>query len=120
MTLIYLISSAVIAYAGFCRLVKTDLNTLLPARVAIWLLTVSAMVGGSATLWWGYVPEWPSALMASSIAVLQVVSSRLWLNGVPDAYVVSRFMHWKSPPLHSDGMAASRRTQIADQHDRMN
>ena len=86
MTPIYLVFTAIIAYAGFCRLVQMDASTPLPTRVAFWLLTVSAAAGAAAALIGEYTPQWPDAFMAGAVALTLVVSSGLWHNGVPRDY----------------------------------
>jgi len=85
-TAVYLLASLALAYTGFCRLVRTDVSTVLCIRVAFWLLTVAASVSSAAVLVWGYQPGWPSAALATSMAVVQVASSLLWRGGVPEPY----------------------------------
>lgn len=87
MTTLYLCACAVIAYAGFCRLVRTDLMTRLAVRSSFWALTVSAAAGITAVLMWGHAPGWPETGMAGAIAAVQVVTSRLWRGGVPQHYI---------------------------------
>jgi len=65
-TAVYLLASLALAYTGFCRLVRTDVSTVLCIRVAFWLLTVAASVSSAAVLVWGYQPGWPSAALATS------------------------------------------------------
>ena len=56
-------------------------------RVAFWLLSISGAGGIFSTLAWGYVPHWQDALMALTIALVQVATSRLWRAGIPPQYM---------------------------------
>ena len=85
-TTVYLISCSILFYCGFCRLVRADLTTLLCIRVVMWALTVAACVCIAAVLVWGYSPGWPSAVLATSFAAVQVATSVLWRHGVPHDY----------------------------------
>lgn len=85
-TAIYLAASLTLAYTGFCRLVRTDVSTVLCIRVAFWLLTVAASVSVAAVLVWGYQPGWPSALLVACMAAVQMATAILWRQGVPVPY----------------------------------
>lgn len=85
-SMVYLAACAAVAYSGFCRLVRTDISTLLAIRVAMWLLTVAALAAGGAVLVWGHSPRWPDAALAAAIALVQAVTSMLWRDGVPAPY----------------------------------
>lgn len=87
MTTLYLCACSIVAYAGFCRLVRFDLRSRLAARLAFWLLTVSASSGLVAVGFWGYRPEWPAVAMACAMACVQIVASDLWRWGVPPEYI---------------------------------
>jgi hypothetical protein len=86
MTWVFLTACLLVSYAGFCRLVRTDKSTLLEVRIAFYGLTVAAILAAASVLVWGYVPGWPSALLASSMAAVLAASSRIWHKGVPDEY----------------------------------
>lgn len=85
-TTAYLAASLVLAYTGFCRLVRTDVSTVLCIRVAFWLLTVAASVSVAAVLIWSYQPGWPSALLVACMAAVQMATALLWRDGVPAPY----------------------------------
>lgn len=85
-TLVFLGACCVLAYTGFCRLVRTDARTVLCIRGVFWLLTAVALVAVAEVLVWGYQPGWPSALLAGAFAGVQVATSILWREGVPDHY----------------------------------
>jgi len=84
--LTFVLACLVLVYTGFCRLVHTNVHTLLCIRGTFWLLTVAAAIAAAAVLVWGYRPGWPSALLASCVAAVQVAASILWRDGVPQAY----------------------------------
>ena len=46
-TLLFLAASLVLAYTGFCRLVRTDLRTVLCIRVVFWVLTAVSLVSAA-------------------------------------------------------------------------
>lgn len=83
---VFLAACCVLAYGGFCRLVRADLATLFCIRAVMWALTVSACVCIAAVMVWGYSPGWPSAVLASAFAGVQVATSVLWRDGVPADY----------------------------------
>ena len=85
--LIFVTSCGVLAYTGFCRLVRTDARTVLHIRAVFWLLTVAAVNGGLAVILWGYQPGWPAAALTVCMAAVQVATSVLWRYGVPDDYL---------------------------------
>jgi hypothetical protein len=86
MTWVFLTACLLLAYAGFCRLTRTDKRTLVEVRIAFYALTVAAILGAAAVLVWGYAPGWPSALLASAMASVLAASSRIWREGVPEPY----------------------------------
>lgn len=83
---LFVVACAVLAYTGFCRLVRTSTSTVLCIRAVIWLLTVSALVSIAAVLVWGQTASWPDALLAAAMAAVQVATSLLWRDGVPGPY----------------------------------
>lgn len=85
-TLIFLAACLTLAYTGFCRLVRTDMRTVLCIRGVFWLLTAVALVAVAEVLVWGYQPGWPAALLAGTFASVQVATSILWREGVPADY----------------------------------
>lgn len=85
-TALFLVSCAVLAYSGFCRLVHVDLTTMLPIRLAVYLLTVAAVAASAGVLVWGYQPGWPAAGLSTAMAAVQVATAHLWRDGVPPPY----------------------------------
>ena len=85
-TLLFLAACLVLAYTGFCRLVRTDVRTVLCIRAVFWVLTAVALVAAAEVVVWGYQPGMPAALLASAMAAVQVAASILWRDGVPDDY----------------------------------
>lgn len=85
-TLLFVLANVVLAYTGFCRLVRISLSTRISIRVSIYLLTVAAAVALGAVLAWGYRPDWPSAALAAAMALVQVATASIWRQGVPHQY----------------------------------
>jgi len=85
-TALFLVACAVLAYTGFCRLVHTSTSTVFCIRAVVWLLTVAALVSIAAVLVWGQAASWPDALLAGAMAAVQVATSLLWREGVPEPY----------------------------------
>ena len=83
---LFLAACCVLAYGGFCRLVRADMTTLFCIRAVMWLLTVMAFVCIAAVLVWGYSPGWPSAALSAAFAAVQAATSVLWREGVPADY----------------------------------
>ena len=92
---LFITACGVLSYTGFCRLAHTDQTTLICIRVVIWALTVSAVSCIAAVLVWGYAPGWPSAVLSACMATLQVISSRLWHEGVPAPYKIQIPRWWR-------------------------
>jgi glucose-6-phosphate-specific signal transduction histidine kinase len=84
---VFVISCLLLFWAGFCRLTRTDKRTVLAVRLAFYALTVVAAVCVAAVLVWGYMPGWPSALLASAMAAVLMATSRIWREGVPRHYL---------------------------------
>lgn len=80
-TTLYLLACGVLFYGGFCRLVHTDVSTVLCIRAAFWLLTVAAVLSAAAVLLWGYAPGWPAAILAGSMAGVRVLAGSV--IGIP-------------------------------------
>lgn len=89
-SLAYLAVCAAVAYFGFRRLTPMDRSVRFAARLAFWSLPTSAFAGICAVLFWGYVPQWPSVVMAAAIASVQFIAS-----GTPVLYVRRK----PTPPL---------------------
>jgi hypothetical protein len=85
-TNLFLLFCAALAYAGFCRLVWVDTDTVLLVRLALYLLTVAAVLAMASVLVWGYVPGWPPTALAGAMVLVLYATSRAWRNGVPAAY----------------------------------
>ena len=88
-TMLFLAASLVLAYTGFCRLVRTDARTVLCIRGVFWLLTAVALVAVAEVVVWGYQPGMPAALLACAFAAVQVATSILWRDGVPCDYQIA-------------------------------
>ena len=85
-SIIFAAACAAVAWAGWCRLVRVDTSVHWPVRLAFWALTVCALAAAAHALVWGYQPGWPSAALASAMALVLSVTSAAWRGGVPGAY----------------------------------
>lgn len=87
MKLIFILACGAIAYATFCRLVQMDRHsTQVRARLGFVTLAAAAAYGASSAVFWGYNPGPPGAALASAIAVVQVLASLAWRQGVPSHF----------------------------------
>lgn len=77
-----------LAFTSFCRLRKTDNNTVPAVRHAFALLaTISIILAVAACV----LPAHPSTVLALiGIAVVQAVTAMYWRVRVPDHYVMHR------------------------------
>lgn len=98
----------VLMYACFCRVVKTNEETVREIRWAIWLEGVSAglMFGapvlpelvyqfrGTGVFQWlpGMTPEWVYVLMLVSAALVQLSTARFWQFTPPNDFQTRGFL----------------------------
>jgi len=90
--------AGVLAWTCFCRLVKTNAQTLREVRWSIWFLgTVAGLVLGApllplldAAFTWppGTTPAVIWVLLLLAIVMVQVATSRHWRDGTPDSFRV--------------------------------
>lgn len=78
----YLIVCAAVAFFGFRRLTPMGKDARFIARLAMWSLPMAAFFGICSVLFWGYLPQWPSVVMATAIASVQFIAA-----GTPVLYV---------------------------------
>lgn len=88
--------SGFLFYSCFCRLVRTDGETVSEVRHAIWFLALTAgMVCGAPILpllvpqiqWTAWTtPRWVWLGLLIAIAIVQFVTSRYWRCGVPSDF----------------------------------
>ncbi|RVU45336.1 hypothetical protein [Rubrivivax rivuli] len=84
MTVLYVVACATLIYTSFCRAVLMSRDTTrLAVRLAFVSLGSSAAFGLLALALWGYSPSLPSVTILVSFAAVQIVTSRLWREGVP-------------------------------------
>lgn len=81
----YELMAVTVVYTSFCRLSRTNGETLLSVRFAIWLLGTSVAISAWAPLLWGWRPDLIHLSVLASIAIAQVATSRQWHLGVPQA-----------------------------------
>lgn len=85
-SLVFILACLVLAYTGFCRLVRISSSTRFSVRMSLYLLTVAASTAFVAVVAWGFDPDWPSAMLACAMAFVQMATSRQWRDGVPMSY----------------------------------
>lgn len=87
MSLLFVAACGIVAYAGFFRLSRMGSDdTILSVRLAFWFMTVASINAIFSVTVWGHEPQWGAVLMAAAIAVVQVVTARIWASGVPERY----------------------------------
>lgn len=69
-------------WSVFCRSLRTSIKTRLDIRLSLWLVGVASLFGLGAPLY-GWVPNVVSLVMVGSVAILQIVMSKHWKDGVP-------------------------------------
>lgn len=79
-------AASALVWSCFCRLVRTDENTIVEIRFGFWLLNVAALVDVIAPYYGWATPNWPGVLMTAAITVMQVFTARFWRADVPSAY----------------------------------
>ncbi|MCY1167119.1 hypothetical protein D9M73_70760 [compost metagenome] len=93
MVLLQMVVALCLAYSCFCRLVRTDAETIREVRLAIWFQAMAAgLVAGAPILpllvpeiTWraGTTPRWIWLVLLVAATFVQVVASRYWRNGMP-------------------------------------
>lgn len=97
LVVVQMVLATCLAVSCFCRLVRTDAETIREIRLAIWFEGVAAgLVGGAPILPW-LVPEvanWPPGVTPRGIWLVllvaatsvQIVTARYWKTGVPAVF----------------------------------
>lgn len=83
---LHVLAALVVMYASFCRLSKTNVETMTMVRFAIWVMGSVAAVALFAPVIWGWRPDVFHVLILGAIGFLQVITSRQWRHGVPDRF----------------------------------
>nr|DAG84927.1 MAG TPA: hypothetical protein [Caudoviricetes sp.] len=96
LVLLQVVMAMGLAYSCFCRLVRTDAETVREVRLAIWFEAMAAgMVAGAPIvpllvqeITWsaGTTPRWIWLALLVSATLVQLVTSRYWRDGVPDDF----------------------------------
>jgi fatty acid desaturase len=86
-SVLYVVLSAGVGYAAFCRITHMSERRTDPSVRRAWAtMAVAASAGVFAVLFWGYQPEWPSLLLLAAYAAVLRASRRLWAHGQPKEY----------------------------------
>lgn len=73
----------VLIFTVFCRAVRMNSSVRVDVRLAFFLLGAVACVGVPAPWVWGFNPNAFALMLMAVIALVQIVTSRYWRNGVP-------------------------------------
>jgi hypothetical protein len=79
-------SAIIVIYSCFNRLTMTGPNTIFAVRFSIWILCVAATFALFGPFFTEWRPDTAHAFMILAIALIQVVTRRLWVNGCPDSF----------------------------------
>jgi membrane protein implicated in regulation of membrane protease activity len=86
LTFAYEGASLALFLSCFCRLVKTNAETLAVIRLSFWLLGVAAMVSLVAPYFgWGK-PQWPTVFLLLAVVALQWFTARYWRHTSPPTH----------------------------------
>ena len=93
LVILQMLLAAALAHSCFCRLVRTDSETIREVRLAIWFEAMAAgLVLGAPVMplllpeadWEpGTTPTWIWLVLLLAAALVQIVTSRYWRGGVP-------------------------------------
>ena len=93
LVILQMLLAAALAHSCFCRLVRTDSETIREVRLAIWFEAMAAgLVLGAPVMplmlpdadWdAGTTPTWIWMVLLLAAALVQIVTSRYWRGGVP-------------------------------------
>ena len=93
LVILQMLLAAALVYSGFCRLVRTDSETIRVVRIAIWFEALAAsLVLGAPVMplllpeadWEpGTTPTWIWLVLLLAAALVRIAISRYWRGGVP-------------------------------------
>lgn len=96
LVVIQMVLAACLACSCFCRLVRTDCETIREIRMAIWFEAMAAgLVMGAPVIPWlvpeitwhpGTTPRWVWLVLLVSATAVQIVTARYWKSGVPSVF----------------------------------
>ena len=78
---------AALFWSVFCRTVMINESVRLDVRFAFYLVGCAALLGIIAPLAWGFVPTGYTLMLVTSVAYLQITTSKHWRGGVPPDFV---------------------------------
>lgn len=83
------VEAMALAHTSFCRLIKTSGASTVPAIYhSFALLMTVALCVAFAPWWWGVPPHWIVLLLLSTILLIQAITAKYWLEGVPCQYTL--------------------------------
>lgn len=84
--LAHILVSVLVTYTSFCRLSKTNHETVASVRFGIWLLGTTASASLAAPVLWQWSPDLLHVAILGCIGFLQVATARQWHSGVPERF----------------------------------
>lgn len=86
-TAITVVCAATVAYASFCRLSKTDVETQTSVRLGIVLLAGVSLFTLSAPFLWKWQADLIHLGIFLGLAIHQIATRKTWQHGVPHGYL---------------------------------
>lgn len=87
LTLIHVALSLALFYSQFCRSVKTDHTTHTSILAAFYALTAASIFSLFApVILPGWRPSWDTLALLVAILIVQAVTARFWVRGVPGSF----------------------------------
>lgn len=84
--LAHVLISILVTYTSFCRLSKTNHETLVSVRFGIWLLGTTASAALAAPFLCRWTPDLLHVAILACIGFLHIATSRQWRHGVPESF----------------------------------
>ena len=79
--------AGVLFYTCFCRAIHMDKNTTSKGvMLAFWLLGIASVVMIAAPVVSPWKPTIPSLVLLLAISIVQIVTARHWMAGIPDQF----------------------------------
>lgn len=88
------LSGLALFWTCVCRCLITSSKTAASIRFAIAFLGAAGFAGACAPFLWGAQVHWPGLLLMDAVLTLQIVTTRLWSDGVPHQFVKQQDERW--------------------------
>ena len=84
--IVSVLCGAVVIYASFCRLTKTNSRTKTSVRFAVWCVASVSVLIVIAPLLTSWRPDAAHAALMAAVALYQWSLRRTWQHGVPHSF----------------------------------